>query len=190
MFKNDLTTLPPAKGRILVSEPFLSDPNFNRTAVLLCEHNDKGSFGFVLNQHLNLVLQDVLEIESMQDIPLYLGGPVQKDTLHILHCDESMADSSVEIIEGVYWGGDFEEVRRRLEENTLDLENYRFFVGYSGWGEEQLEQEIEQKSWFVADATREIIFEEDDELLWKTLLHKMGGGFRVLANAPESPNMN
>ena len=190
MFEKIKTTLPPAKGRVLLSDPFLMDPNFRRTVALLCEHNEKGSFGFVLNRQLHLTIADVIEIDTLQEVPLYLGGPVQKDTLHFIHRDPEFAENSLEVFEGVYWGTDFEKVKEKLEENSLNLDNFRFFVGYSGWGEGQLEDEIKEQSWFVAEATEEMIFEDDEEELWKNILKNMGGGFKFLSNAPESPHMN
>jgi putative transcriptional regulator len=190
MFAQNTNSLKPAAGRLLLSEPFLFDPNFKRTVVILCEHNEKGSFGFVLNKPVDIILTDVLDIDTVLDIPLYLGGPVQNDTLHFIHKDKSLADLSIEVGDGIYWGGGFEEVRSRIENNTLEKENFIFFIGYSGWGTGQLEEELDSKSWIVANASARIVFEQDNETMWKNILREMGSSYSYLSNAPENPQMN
>src|SRR6218665_3318782 len=98
------------KNKILIAEPFLGDPNFERSVVLLCEHNAEGSFGFVLNQESSLRLADVVE-GVYADFPLYIGGPVEQNTLHFIHRLGDMVDNTVEIGNGIYWSGDFESFR-------------------------------------------------------------------------------
>src|SRR5258708_5439916 len=143
-YKNKLK---PEKGRILVSEPYLPDPNFDRTIVLLCEHNEEGSFGFVLN-----------DIKSYPG-KVYVGGPVQQDTLHFIHRYPALEDS-VEIAEGIFWGGNFDRLVFHLQTKQIGPEDVKFFVGYSGWSQGQLDEEMEMDSWIVTDkVTEEIIFE-------------------------------
>src|SRR5690606_16325723 len=84
-FNDDFDKMIPEKGDLMISEPFLPDPNFERTVILVCEHNDQGSFGFVLNKPSLLKLQDVMEDIDGFDALIYIGGPVQQDTLHFLH---------------------------------------------------------------------------------------------------------
>ena len=100
--------LKPDAGKVLISEPFLADSNFSRSVVLLTEHNDMGTLGFVLNQpiktHLHELFQD---LDSEIKIPLYKGGPVQLETLHFIHTDVTLKDTAVEILPGLYFGGDF-----------------------------------------------------------------------------------
>jgi putative transcriptional regulator len=183
-------SLPPAGGMLLLSEPFLLDPNFNRTVVLLTEHNQQGTIGFVLNRPIELEIKDVLPVETILEIPLFYGGPVQNNTLHFIHRDASLAGTSARIGDDIYWGGDFDEVQRRIEENTLKVEDFRFFLGYSGWGAGQLDEELESGSWIVTLATRPAVFEMDKEKMWRHILNDMGGAYRVLANSPENPQMN
>jgi putative transcriptional regulator len=180
----------PASGRFLISEPFLYDINFKRSVILLCEHNKNGSLGFILNRQLDITLKDVMDIDTVLDIPLYMGGPVQNDTLHYIHRERSLASSSIEIASGLFWGIDFQQIVPLLENNTLDVDNFRFFLGYSGWGAGQLEDELAINSWFVTPANARLAFEEDYPKLWKTLLKNMGGTYKVLSNSPESPMLN
>ncbi|MGZ5243937.1 MAG: YqgE/AlgH family protein [Bacteroidia bacterium] len=180
----------PAKGKLLVSEPFLADYNFKRSVVLVTTHDETGTLGFILNKPLQLTLKDVMEVEEYVDVPLYLGGPVQNNTLHYIHSDDSLADSSQKIGEKLYWGGDFEQILAKLNANTLDKSKYRFFLGYSGWTAGQLEEEMDIHTWIVTSSSADIIFQDDDEELWKNVLRNMGGAYKVMSNSPESPQLN
>ncbi|HEY0653281.1 MAG TPA: YqgE/AlgH family protein [Chryseosolibacter sp.] len=180
----------PEKGRLLISEPFLPDPNFERTVVLLCEHNDEGSFGFVLNKPSILkvteVMEDVLSLDSM----VYVGGPVQQDTLHFIHRNSSVANA-VEIAPNVYWGGDFETLVTLVDTKQIPVNDIRFFLGYSGWGPGQLDAELEQDSWIVCDFINEqLLFDTDPQVMWRKALESMGGRFSVYSNYPTDPRLN
>lgn len=191
MIGNVFTSYAPAAGRLLFSEPFMPDNNFKRSVVLLCAHNGEGSVGFILNRKLNIRLDEVVDTTSILEIPLFLGGPVENNTLHYVHMDPDLADSAQEIGRGLYWGGDFEILKEKLDNNILDLDKYRFFLGYSGWGKGQLDTEMEAKSWIVTPFSKKMIFNhEDDDSLWQHALQRMGGGYKVLANSPESPILN
>ncbi|GAB2795666.1 YqgE/AlgH family protein [Rhabdobacter roseus] len=179
-----------AKGDLLIAEPFLGDPNFDRGVVLLCEHNEQGSFGFVMNQTTDLMLGDVLEETIYQDIPLYLGGPVEKNTLHFIHRRPELIDGSGQIAEGVYWGGDFEQVKLLLNLNQLTSADLRFFVGYSGWGSGQLGDELQQKSWIVTQTTSDFLFSTPADQFWREVLRNMGGKYRSIAHYPTDPSLN
>lgn len=186
-YKNKLK---PEKGRLLISEPFLPDPNFERTIILLCENNAEGSFGFVLNKPSLANVSDVMEDIKNYDTPAMVGGPVQQDTLHYLHRYPGIADA-VEILEGVYWGGSFERVLFLLETRQLAHGDIRFFLGYSGWSPGQLEEELEQDSWIVSDqVNEELIFDTEPEGMWKKTLKVMGGRFSVYSNYPKDPRLN
>lgn len=181
----------PEKGDLLISEPFLPDPNFQRTVVLICEHSAEGSFGFVLNKQSLLKGSDVLENAPFLDLMLYLGGPVQQDTLHFIHRNVAGLEGGVEIGRELQWGGDFEQLLRLMEEGKLDLHDFKFFMGYSGWSEGQLEEEIEQKSWIIyKSATDQDIFDTQPDVLWRECLKKMGGKFKILSNYPTDPRLN
>ena len=186
-YKNQIK---PGKGRLLISEPFLPDPNFERTVVLLCEHNEEGSFGFVLNKPSILKVNEVLEdINNLEEI-VYVGGPVQQDTLHFLHRCESLENPS-KILDGIYWGGDLESLLFLADTKQLTGMDIRFFLGYSGWGPGQLETELKEDSWIVCDyVNSELLFETDPKMMWKKALSNMGGRFSVYSNYPVDPRMN
>ena len=186
-YKNQLK---PEKGRLLISEPFLPDPNFERTVVLLCEHNEEGSFGFVINKPSILKVGEVMEdIKKLEDI-VYVGGPVQQDTLHFLHRNTSL-EGAVKIWNEVYWGGDFETLISQIDIAVIQSKDIRFYLGYSGWGPGQLNAELEEDSWIVCDyATDELLFDTEPSMMWKKALDSMGGRFSIYSNYPVDPRMN
>ncbi|MBX7126958.1 MAG: YqgE/AlgH family protein [Cyclobacteriaceae bacterium] len=182
--------LEPAKGRFLISEPYLSDPNFERTIILLCDHDADGSFGFIVNKASEAKVCDVVdELRGFQGLA-YVGGPVQQDTLHYLHRLEDLEDA-VPVGPGIYWGGNFEELKIRIEQDEIAPADIRFFLGYSGWSPGQIEEELQQDSWIVSDlVTPELIFEASPDKLWQEVLKRMGGKFSMISNYPVDPRMN
>jgi putative transcriptional regulator len=186
-YKNKLK---PAKGRLLVSEPYLPDPNFERTIILLCEHSDEGSFGFVLNKLSTTTVNEVIEDGKNVDNIIYIGGPVQQDTLHFIHRHPGLEDA-VEISDGIFWGGNFERLIFLLETKQIQLADVKFFLGYSGWSAGQLDEELKVESWIVSDQiTDELVFETDPETMWQKVLKNMGGRFSVYSNYPVDPRLN
>jgi putative transcriptional regulator len=181
----------PKRGDLLISEPFLPDPNFERTVVLLCEHNEEGSFGFVLNKPSLLKYSDVIEGTDDFNASLFIGGPVQQDTLHFLHRTGQLIEDSIEIGKGIYWGGNYEQLQILIDTKQLNPEDFKFFVGYSGWGAGQLEMELKEKTWIVSRvATPDLVFDIDSEKLWKIILKNMGGKFKMISNYPIDPRLN
>jgi putative transcriptional regulator len=186
-YKNKIA---PEKGRLLISEPFLPDPNFERTVVLLCEHNDDGSFGFVLNKPSILKVKEVLEDVLPLDSTVYVGGPVQQDTLHFIHRN-STVENAVEIASNVNWGGDFETIVTMCDTSQIAGGDIRFFLGYSGWGPGQLNAELEQDSWIVCEFINEqLLFDTDPQIMWRKALENMGGRYSVYSNYPTDPRLN
>ncbi|CAG5012411.1 hypothetical protein DYBT9275_05170 [Dyadobacter sp. CECT 9275] len=179
-----------AKGSLLIAKPYLGDPNFERGVILLCEYNQQGSFGFVLNQVTDLLLGDVLEETIYQDIPLHLGGPVEKSTLHFIHRRPDLISGGDEIMKGVFWGGDFTKVKTLLNINSLKPQDLRFFIGYSGWSGGQLDDELSQESWIVTKTNPEFIFTTPPGDFWREILRNMGGEYRSIAHYPIDPRWN
>lgn len=177
-------------GCLLLAEPFSDDYNFRRSVVLLCEHDKEGTFGLILNKVLQLSLSDALPELEAADIPLYYGGPVQTDTLHYLHTFGDVLEGSVEVNAGLFWGGDFEKMKFLINTKQANSGNVRFFLGYSGWTFGQLEEEIRQNSWILTSNDKEFVFDEDSDRLWRTVLHRMGGDYRLMSNFPDDPQLN
>jgi putative transcriptional regulator len=180
----------PEKGRILISEPFLNDPNFKRTIILLSEHTEEGSVGFVLNKPTEYKLNDVVEDFPEFDAAVFYGGPVQLNTLQFLYKGENIIEGSMEILPGLFWGGSFDILKTLIEAKSVKPEDFRFFLGYSGWGEGQIDDELELKSWIVADTDIENIFSDEPDKLWREILKGMGKKFAILASFPDNPSVN
>ena len=180
----------PAAGILLISDPFLKDPNFMRTVVFLCEHQEEGSFGFVLNRKYENTIDELIpELEGYK-IPVYYGGPVQLDTIHFLHQYPDEIPGGQEVIKGVYWGGNFETVSAMIKTNVIDINKIRFFIGYSGWGSGQLKDELSEKSWLTVKAVRKLVFHKHHEEIWKDSLKQLGGDFEMMINFPIDPQLN
>ena len=177
-------------GKILIADPFLKDPNFMRSVIFLCEHQPEGSFGFVLNRLYPLAIGELIAGLEGCKFPVFYGGPVQTDTLHFLHRSPGIITGGVEVTDGIYWGGEFNEVAQLIQEDKLSLINIRFYIGYSGWGEGQLDNEMEQKTWLVTEGSKRLVFHRDIDFIWKDALKQKGGEYQQLINYPIDPQLN
>jgi len=121
------------KGHLLIAEPsIIGDLSFNRSIILIADHNNEGSIGFILNKPLDFTLQDLIpEIEI--PFKVYNGGPVEQDNLYYIHKIPELIPNSIEISKGLYWGGNFEKVTELIQNDKLNSDDIRFFLGYSGW---------------------------------------------------------
>jgi putative transcriptional regulator len=180
----------PGPGILLIADPFLKDPNFLRTVVFLCEHKEEGSFGFVLNRKYENTLDELIPGLDDLKLPVFYGGPVQMDTIHFLHQYPDEIPGSEEVIKGVYWGGDFEKVVEMLKDGTAHPDKIRFYIGYSGWSDGQLNNELEEKSWLTLAGTRKLIFHRNYLEIWKDSLKQMGGDYEMMINFPIDPQLN
>lgn len=181
----------PSAGKLLISEPFMKDPNFTRSVVLLTAHGGEGTMGFVINQPGNLLLKDLVPEFTNADFPVYYGGPVGNDTLHFIHrCYDRMNDGE-EIARGIYWGGNFETLRILMNEGAIAPDEIKFFVGYSGWEEKQLEEEMEVNTWIVSDQFHpDTIFSNSEEQMWRDVIVNLGPKFAHVSKFPQNPNLN
>jgi putative transcriptional regulator len=178
------------KGNILISEPFLGDVNFERTVILICEHNEEGALGFVLNKPTVITLDSVIaEIKEFEEF-LYLGGPVQQDSLHFIYRNKEYLEGSVKLADNLYWGGNYEQLTDLINDKNLDPNDFRFFLGYSGWSVGQLEDEMESKSWIMGEINSDEIFDTDPNDLWRGILKGMGGKYKMYSNYPIDPRLN
>ena len=186
-----MTLLKPDKGLLLVAKPsIIGDVSFSRSVILLTEYNtENGSVGFILNKPLEYTLKDFIpEINS--NLPVYNGGPVEQDNLYFIHKIPELIPGSVEISQGIFWGGDFKAISKLLAQDKLTQSLIRFFLGYSGWSTQQLDQELELNSWVVApnDYKNNIIGNNNN--LWKEKMLEFGGNYKLWSNAPQNPSYN
>ena len=178
------------KGKLLIAEPaILTDTSFNRTVILLTEHNNEGSVGFIINKPTQFSIIDVIPEISSKHV-IYSGGPVSEDNLYFIHRVPKLIPNSISIGDGIYWAGDFSSVKDLLENDVIPENEIRFFLGYTGWSNKQLLEEIKETSWLVKENKYKNILNVGADSFWRNELIKSGGEYPIWANAPENPNMN
>ena len=182
--------LDPAKGRLLIAEPFMEDPYFKRSVVLMCEHNSDGTFGFILNRFVDMKLEDLLDGTPPFDSRVGIGGPVDASNLFYLHTLGDEIADSVKITEGLYMGGNFEQLKLMIMSGAIGAHEIRFFVGYSGWDKDQLISELIDEAWYITEINGLPLLDADADNLWSLALKSMGGPYANLVNFPVDPNLN
>jgi len=182
--------LKPSKGKVLISEPFLIDYYFRRSVVLLAEHNEDGSFGLIINKPVEMFLHDVVKGFPQFDAPVFLGGPVKTDTLFFLHTKGNLIDNSMEIINGLFWGGDIEHVKEMIVLDQIKPTEIKFFAGYSGWVSKQLEGELSRNSWLVANTKVSDIMQPNTSKMWDKNVKRLGVEYAYWTNFPSDPSLN
>ncbi len=180
----------PRPGQLLIAEPLLNDVNFTRSVILLCEHGEAGSVGFVLNHSTDIKLKNLISDIPTNGPLIYKGGPVQPDTLHLMHRVPSHLGEGKKIADGIYWGGSFEELYDLATNKNYNEDDVRLFLGYSGWAPGQLEDEIKEGTWLIANGTEDIIFGTDHENIWKAAIATLGRKYAHLAHIPTDPQLN
>ena len=186
-----MVDLQPSKGHLLIAEPsIIGDVSFNRSVVLLADHNEEGSVGFILNKPLEFTLNDLIP-EIKQKFKVYNGGPVEQDNLYFIHKLPNLIPGSLEISNGIYWGGNFATIQELLKDGQLKEDQIKFFLGYSGWESEQLHSELTSNSWVIVKNTHKSgIIGKPYESFWKEKMVELGGDYLIWSNAPENPIYN
>ncbi len=178
-------------GKLLLAEPFMLDPNFRRSVVMICEHSeDDGTVGFILNKPLTVKVNELVADLSDIESPVFFGGPVATDSIHFLHNVGDLLEESIEVMRGVYWGGDFDKLKFLIQSKLILPHNIRFFVGYSGWSPGQLMEELEYHSWFISEMHANYLFKSKPASLWRQVMYNMGDTFSVIAQMPDQHSLN
>jgi putative transcriptional regulator len=172
------------QGQLLISSPLLQDPNFRRTVVLMTHHDEEGAMGLVLSRPSEIRVADA--VPELADLPgdelVYVGGPVQPEAVVVLVEHES--EPELPIV------GHIAFMQAEADVDQLDTVRARVFAGYSGWGPGQLEGELDESSWIVVPAEPDDAFAPDPDELWRTVLHRKGGKFALIATMPYDPKLN
>ncbi len=186
-----MSSIQPTKGNLLIAEPALSgDISFSRSVVLLAEHNPEGSVGFILNKPLAYSINDLVS-EIKMPFQVFNGGPVEQDNLYFIHKVPNLVYNSIKISDGVYWGGDFDQIVELINTNTISSEDIRFFLGYTGWDSLQLDKELLSKSWVIVPNNYESgIIQKSSNAFWKEKMLELGGDYLLWSNTPENPSLN
>lgn len=178
----------PQKGLALVAEPLTDDDYFGRSIVLLTEHGPEGSVGFVLNKETNYNLSDIVE-DLDADFMIYKGGPVEPNTLHYIHTLGHL-EHAIPIEDGLFWGGDFDQLKDQIKLGMINDNQIQFFMGYSGWSPDQLDHELKNNFWIVSDIDKDDILLKQNDQFWNETVKALGEKFRIWLNVPENPNYN
>lgn len=183
----------PNAGDLLLAEPLMSDTAFQRSVIVLVEHGDHlGSMGFVTNRCSNYNLNEIVEgIECEEEIPVYIGGPVHRDRLYYLHTLGKLIPESIEVAKGLYVSGDFDTIIEYVNSGSPIKGHIRFFLGYSGWEKNQLEQELRNFDWAVkglTDVARLLTLDEEEA--WRNEVSELDSCYLLWLNCPSSTLLN
>lgn len=189
-FKIQHNGIQPERGRVLIAEPFLQDSYFKRSVVLLTEHTNEGTVGFVLNNPVNFRVDEVIRDFPVINSLVSVGGPVRTDTIHYIHTLGHVIPNCEEIMEQVYWGGNLDVIKSGIIKGWIKEYQIRFFMGYSSWHPGQLEREIEENSWLVTSIDRLDVMHGSDILLWESILRNEGERYQMWTRYPENPTWN
>jgi len=178
-------------GHLLLAEPFMLDPYFRRAVVLLCEHGtEDGTIGFILNKSVRMQVTELVNDFPEFEAEVYYGGPVRTDTLHYMHTLGEQLEGSAHVVDNIYWGGHFDQLKIMIDNGMVGEDDIRFFVGYSGWDSTQLEAEMQKGSWILQNAQTDYIFKENYDKLWEEVLHDKGNVFSVIGKVPDFVALN
>ena len=178
------------KGRLLISEPSLNNSIFFKSVILLTHHNEDESAGLILNNPTKINLNQLIKDLPLIDFPVYLGGPVERKSLNFIHTLGTLIPNSVKISTNTFFGGDFKKVLQLIKNKQITKDKIRFFVGYTGWGSNQLNEEIMEKSWLVDDANSDICMIYSNKKLWNNIIRKQNSKYVYWANMPNDPSLN
>ena len=168
----------------------MGDYYFGRAVVLLAEHNEEGSFGVIMNKPVTATFNEVLKDFPKFDAPMYLGGPVETDSLFYIHTLGEQLEGAAKILDGLFWGGDIEALKEMILLKKVEPKDIRFFIGYSGWGAEQLDTELKRNSWVITRSSRKRLLSLDPDVMWERLLSKMGDNYKYWNKFPIDPTLN
>lgn len=181
----------PKKGALLLSDPFEVDIHFTRSVVLICNHDENGTFGFVLNNYVDLSAKELHEELQAFNGRISIGGPVDKTNLYYIHRFGDAVQGSEHILDDLYFGGSFDEILEQIRLHPENENKVRFFIGYSGWSGGQLEEELQLNTWIVAENHNlEQLMDTFNSNLWKELMTLQGSKFKLLSDFPLNPENN
>lgn len=178
------------KGHFILDSGQLKGSFFQRTVVLVCQHDSEGAFGLILNRTTGSSVGDMIVADlpdSLKNCPLYVGGPVQPTALSFLHTDSFLPQANV--MANLNLGHSLEALIE-IAESFSPTQKIRMFAGYAGWTGGQLEDELRRKAWITHAASVDLVFDTPPEQLWQKILASKGWEYRLLAQMPEDPSVN
>lgn len=180
----------PRQGCVLIAEPFLSGSYFNRSIIIIASYSENGAVGFILNKKVDYPVEDIFVDFPNFDSEIHIGGPVGTDSIYFIHTLGNVIPDSVLIKENLYFGGDFNALKLQIKLGLVAHNQVRFFLGYSGWDAGQLDEEINENSWLVADISEADLMNFEENTMWSKSVRAMGGRYSMWENFPENPSLN
>ncbi len=190
IFRIETNHVEPKQGHILIAEPFLAGSYFNRSIIILASYGENGAVGFILNKKVEYPVEDLFVNFPDFDSEIHIGGPVGTDSIYFIHTLGDLVPGSIQIKDNLYWGGDFEALKLQIKLGLVKPSQVRFFLGYSGWDAGQLEEEINENSWLVADIPQHDLMNIDENMMWVESVRAIGGKYSMWENFPENPSLN
>ena len=173
------------KGKILIASPnLLFDSFFSKSIILIVDKTEDGYTGFILNKPIKS------KIKEVKNFTIYNGGPVSRDNLYFIYKTKDPIRGSLKISNNIYWGGNLDEIYKLINMKIIDETKIRFFIGYSGWEHNQLNNEIENKNWIVGNSRKENILNINNRNHWKSEMRRLGGEFLLWSESPDNPVSN
>lgn len=190
IFEPTGTLLSLEKGRFLISNPFLPGPFFDRSIIYIAEHGENGSIGYVINKPTTLYPDEVIKDLYNFSGELYIGGPVGESSINFIHNLGALVPGSRKITRSISWGGDFSTIKELIHLGIANAENIKFFAGYSIWSKGQLQDEIDDKTWVVADISDNKLLSNKTIHSWEESMKNLGGTYETWASFPKNPSYN
>lgn len=178
------------QGKLLIAHPLLSDAFFNRSVIYLTNHSNEGAVGFCMNIKTQFCLRDVRPQIKNGNVPIYEGGPVARNQLFFLHSIGNKISESFHISNNIYVGGNFDELLHLIEHQQIQEHQYRLLAGYSGWGENQLEEEISNEHWLINKIKNNSFLKSNTNDLWGNQLAEIKSSYQFFAHVNEIPSLN
>lgn len=158
-------------GKILLSTPSLQDPNFDKVVIYLAEYNENGALGFVINKIFPRVFNELAAYKNSKPFTLYQGGPVENESLYFLHRRPSAIEGGTLITDDIYLGGNFDQLVQGINNNAISELDIKLLIGYCGWDEGELETEVAEGSWLLANINSTTVFATPHAILWEELFN-------------------
>lgn len=190
IFRIESNHVAPQQGNVLIAEPFLAGSYFNRSIIILASCSEDGAVGFILNKKVDFPVEDLFVDFPDFDAEIHIGGPVGTDSIYFIHTLGESIPGSKHIKEDLYWGGNFDVLKLKIKLGLVQPHQVRFFLGYSGWDAGQLEEEISENSWLVADMPQADLMTIEENEMWVESVKAMGGKYSLWENFPENPSLN
>ena len=176
-------------GSFLIAHPTMLDDTFFKSIILITHHNFEETVGLVINNPSKIQLHDIIDDLPESDFPVYLGGPVAKNSIHYIHDLGEKIPNSIQIFEDLFFGGDFDVVKKMIWNDKISKDQIRFFAGYSGWEANQLESELNEKSWILKQENKNLCMQYSNKDIWSKILRKMKK-YAIWSNLPKNPSLN